>query len=88
MRVRTGLSLLVVALLGGACASVTPHITLPPLVLGEPSFFPTREAHVLLDSFGSLGMPPEYAETLRQAGCRVVVFRPLSPLDIRVNSPS
>jgi cardiolipin synthase A/B len=151
LRLRTGLSLLVVALLAGACASVTRHITLPPLVLGEPSFFPTLEAyssapivggnrvdillngeqsfpaqteavraarrsitmaqywyedglvardltqalaercragvkaHILLDSFGSLGMPPEYTETLRQAGCRLVFFRPLNPLDVRVN---
>ena len=44
LRLRTGLSLLVVAFLAGACASVTPHITPPPLVLGEPSFFPTLEA--------------------------------------------
>jgi cardiolipin synthase A/B len=151
VRLRTGLGLLVVAVLVGACATVTPHLTLPPLVLGEPSFFPTLEAyssapivggnrvdillngeqsfpaqaqavraarrsitmaqywyedglvardltnalaercragvkgHILLDSFGSLGMPPAHAETLRQGGCRLVFFRPLNPLDVRVN---
>src|SRR6185503_12627696 len=28
-----------------ACARVHPHIALPPLSLGEPSFFPTLEAY-------------------------------------------
>src|SRR5919106_916077 len=27
------------------CATVTPHFSLPPLSLGEPSFFPTLEAY-------------------------------------------
>ena len=39
----------VVALLGlvaaVGCARVQPHVALPPLMLGEPSFFPTLEAH-------------------------------------------
>jgi cardiolipin synthase len=34
-------------------------------------------AHVLLDGFGTLSMPTEYVETLRQAGCQVAIFRPL-----------
>jgi cardiolipin synthase len=143
-RCLTGLAL--VGLLASACASVTPHVSLPHLALGEPSFFPTVEAyssapivggnrvdllfngeesfpaqiravraarrsltvaqywyedglvardltaalaercragvkgHILLDAFGSLGMPPEYGERLRQAGCQVVFFRPLDPI--------
>jgi cardiolipin synthase len=35
---------------------------------------------VLLDSFGSTGMPREYFERMRDAGCHVVWFRPLSQL--------
>jgi cardiolipin synthase len=43
--------------------------------------------HLLLDSFGSLSMPGEHVETLRQAGCRLVFFRPLHPLRVdRVNN--
>jgi cardiolipin synthase A/B len=30
---------------GGGCARVQPHVALPSLVLGEPSFFPTLEAY-------------------------------------------
>src|SRR5262245_47430586 len=32
-------------LLLSACARVTPHLSLPDLRLGEPSFFPTMEAY-------------------------------------------
>ena len=126
------------------CVRVQPHVALPPLRLGEPSFFPTLEAYagspivggnavevllngeqifptvltgiraaqrtityaqyhfedgpvardiaealadrcqagvgvsVLLDAFGSLHMPREYVERMRDAGCHVVWFRPLS----------
>ena len=42
-RCLTGLAL--VAILASACASVIPHVSLPPLALGEPSFFPTLEAY-------------------------------------------
>jgi cardiolipin synthase len=136
--------LLVVLLLTSACARVYPHITLPALTLGEPSFFPTLEAYatapivggnradillngeqifpamleairgaqhtityaqyfyedgpisrdladalaercragvgvnVLLDAFGTLSMPKEYAETMSRSGCHVAWFRPLA----------
>ena len=126
------------------CAHVQPHLALPPLILGEPSFFPTLEAYagapivggnavellfngeqifpslvasiqsaqrtityaqyyyedgpvardiaealaercragvgvnVLLDAFGSLGIPSEYLELMRVSGCHVAWFRPLS----------
>ena len=40
-------------------------------------------ANVLLDSFGSMGIPGEYVELMRDAGCHVAWFRPLSPLAIR-----
>lgn len=36
-------------------------------------------AHVLLDGFGSLKMPPELRQQLEQAGCEVATFRPLRP---------
>lgn len=39
-----GLLLLLVAL-GGCAASISPHVYLPTLLLGEPSFFPTIEAY-------------------------------------------
>lgn len=126
-----------------ACARVKPHVALPVLTLGEPSFFPTLEAHagapivggnaveilvngeqifpslmdavrsaqrtityaqyyyedgpvardlaeglaercragvgvnVLLDAFGSLNMPREYADLMTASGCHVAWFRPL-----------
>jgi len=119
-------------------------MALPPLALGEPSFFPTLEAYasapivggnradlllngeqifpamleairgaqhtityaqyfyedgpsrvtsrrrwaercraglgvnVLLDSFGALSIPREYADTMSRSGCHVAWFRPLS----------
>ena len=128
----------------GGCVGVPRHVALPPLQLGEPSFFPTLEAYagapivggnavevllngeqifptvldairgaqrtityaqyyyedgpvardiagaladrcragvganVLLDAFGSLYMPRVFVEEMRQAGCHVVWFRPLS----------
>jgi cardiolipin synthase len=134
---------LVTGLGAAACARVPPHLALPALVLGEPSFFPTLEAYasapivagnaveillngeqifpalldavrsarrtityaqyfyedgpvardlvdalaeraragigvnVLLDAFGSLGMPAHYAEVLKRAGCHVAYARPL-----------
>ncbi len=137
--------LLALLLLGG-CVRVPPHLLLPDLRLGEPSFFPTLEAYaaapivpgnrvefllngeeifpaliesiqsahktityaqyfyedgpvsrdianalserclagvgvnVLLDSFGALGIPGEYVDTMRRAGCHVEFFRPLGPL--------
>ena len=46
---RGRLSLAVLALIGAmataACSNVPVHRTLPVLNLGEPSFFPTIEAH-------------------------------------------
>jgi cardiolipin synthase len=36
-------------------------------------------AHVLLDGFGSLKMPPELRQQLEGAGCEVAIFRPLRP---------
>jgi cardiolipin synthase len=132
----------VLALAG--CARVHPHLALPALSLGEPSFFPTLEAYagapivggnsaefllngeqifpaildairsakktisyaqyfyedgpvardvaealaercrqgvgtnVLLDAFGTLSMPREYADLLTRSGCHVAYFRPLS----------
>ena len=126
-----------------ACGRVQPHLALPALTLGEPSFFPTLEAHagapivggnavevllngeqifpslmdavrsarrtityaqyyyedgpvardlaealaercraglgvnVLLDAFGSLNMPREYADLMSVSGCHVAWFRPL-----------
>jgi cardiolipin synthase len=40
------------------------------------------KAHVLLDGFGSIQMPPEYRATLEDAGCQVAVFHPLNPLAV------
>jgi cardiolipin synthase len=37
-------------------------------------------AHVLLDGFGAFTMPASYRQTMMDAGCEVVTFRPLSPL--------
>jgi len=146
MSSRRSLPLLAVLLLflTTACARVHPHMALPPLALGEPSFFPTLEAYasapivggnradlllngeqifpamleairgaqhtityaqyfyedgpiardlaeamaercraglgvnVLLDSFGALSIPREYADTMSRSGCHVAWFRPLS----------
>jgi cardiolipin synthase A/B len=130
----------------GCAARVHPHVALPPLRLGEPSFFPTIEAYtstpivggnqvdvllngdeifpamltairgarktityaqyfyedgpvardiagafaercragvgvnVLLDAFGTVGMPAEYVDVMRSSGCHVAMFRPLTPL--------
>ena len=127
-----------------SCARVHPHVLLPSLALGEPSFFPTLEAYasapivggnrvdvllngeqifpamleavasaqqtityaqyfyedgpisrdlaealaercragvgvnVLLDSFGALNMPKEYADLMSRSGCHVAWFRPLA----------
>jgi cardiolipin synthase len=138
--------MLLAALLPAACARVQPHVALPQLALGEPSFFPTLEAYasapivggniveillngeqtfpaqlaairsakktisyeqyfyedglvakdiasalaercragvgvnVLLDAFGALGMPAEYADLLTDSGCHVAWFRPLHRL--------
>jgi cardiolipin synthase A/B len=136
-------------MLAGGCASVRPHLMLPDLVLGEPSFFPTIESYaltpivggnridlllngeqifpamldairsaeksitfaqyiyeggpiaetmtsaladscrrgvttnILLDGFGALQMPPVLRDTLTDAGCQVISFRPLGPPTIR-----
>jgi cardiolipin synthase len=141
----TLLAALVLLVLGG-CVRVPPHLLLPDLRLGEPSFFPTLEAYagapilpgnrvefllngeeifpavidaiqsahktvtyaqyfyedgpvardiaaalterclagvgvnVLLDAFGALGMPADYVDMMRRAGCHVEFFRPLGPL--------
>jgi cardiolipin synthase len=130
-------------LLVTACARVQPHVSLPQVTLGEPSFFPTLEAYasapivggnsvqlllngeqifpaklaairsatktityaqyfyedgpvakdiaealaercragigvnVLLDGFGTLAMPGEYTDLMKQSGCHVATFRPL-----------
>jgi cardiolipin synthase len=49
MRIRARLCSAVVRLVlfaaTAGCASVPPHFSLPPLSLGEPSFFPTLEAY-------------------------------------------
>jgi cardiolipin synthase len=42
--VRLALALALTLGLATACARVHPHILVPPLALGEPSFFPTMEA--------------------------------------------
>ena len=34
-------------------------------------------AHILLDGFGTLSMPREYVQLLKDAGCHVATFRPL-----------
>ena len=39
-------------------------------------------AHILLDGFGTVLIPTAYQETMRQAGCKVATFRPLSPLSL------
>jgi cardiolipin synthase len=136
-----GVVSLVIASAG--CGRVQAHLALPALTLGEPSFFPTLEAHagapivggnavevllngeqifpslmdavrsarrtityaqyyyedgpvardlaealaercraglgvnVLLDAFGSLNMPREYADLMSVSGCHVAWFRPL-----------
>lgn len=36
--------------------------------------------NVLLDGFGSLGIPPSQVELMRRAGCHVAFFRPISHL--------
>ncbi len=135
--------MVLVATLITACARVRPHLALPEVTLGEPSFFPTLESYaaapivggnhveillngeqtfpaqlaairsatttityaqyfyedgpvardiaealaercragvgvsVLLDAFGTLGMPAEYADLMKQSGCHVAYFRPL-----------
>jgi len=38
--------------------------------------------HILLDGFGTIGMPAEYVQTMTDAGCEVATFRPLSPLSL------
>lgn len=132
-------------LLATGCARVRPHISLPDVELGDPSFYPTLQAyagapivggndvtillngdeifpavleqiraaresiayaqyfyedgpiaravaealaercqagvkvHVLLDGVGTLFMPAEYQDLMRQSGCEVQVFRPVRP---------
>jgi cardiolipin synthase len=39
-------------------------------------------AHVLLDGVGTITMPRDFTELMEQAGCQVVVFRPLGPFGI------
>ena len=40
-------------------------------------------ANILLDGFGTLSMPAEHIELMREAGCRVVAFRPLGRVPFR-----
>ena len=40
------------------------------------------KAHVLLDAVGALLMPAEYRQTMSDAGCEVVNYRPLTPWTI------
>ena len=40
------------------------------------------KVHVLLDAVGALLMPPEYRQTMSDAGCEVVNYRPLTPWTI------
>ena len=140
----TLVAVLCLSMATAGCARVQPHLALPPMMLGEASFFPTLEAYagapivggnavellfngeqifpslvasiqsaqrtityaqyyyedgpvardiaealaercragvgvnVLLDAFGSLGIPSEYLELMRVSGCHVAWFRPLS----------
>lgn len=146
MHKRLAIPFLILALALAGCARVHPHLQLPDLQLGEPSFFPTMEAYtsapitarnavefllngeeifpavvdairsartsityaqyyfedgpvardvvealaercaagvganILLDAFGTLDMPGAYVDQLKAAGCRVEIFRSLSPL--------
>jgi cardiolipin synthase A/B len=141
--------LLLLTALAGCAGRVHPHLALPALALGEPSFFPTLEAYasapiiggnaaefllngeqifpalldairsakktityaqyyyedgpvardiaealaercregvgvnVLLDAFGALSIPKEYADTMTRSGCHVAYFRPLSQYILR-----
>lgn len=44
------------------------------------------KVHVLVDAVGALLMPPEYRQTMSDAGCEVATYRPLTPWTIdRVN---
>lgn len=147
------MALSLITLGAGACTRVHPHLSLPDMALGEPSFFPTIEAltaspiiggntveillngeeifpamldairsaertityaqyfyeegpvsrdlaealaercragvgvNVLLDAFGTLGMPTEYVDVMRGSGCHVAFFRPLTnPVFHRANN--
>ena len=40
------------------------------------------KVNILLDGFGTLLMPAEYAETMRAAGCNVAIYRPLHSLSL------
>jgi cardiolipin synthase len=40
-------------------------------------------ANILLDGFGTLSMPAEHVEIMRESGCRVVTFRPLGRVRFR-----
>ena len=45
------------------------------------------KVHVLVDAVGSLMMPSQYRDWLTEAGCELVLYRPLSPWSIdRVNN--
>ncbi len=145
-RIRTAIGILAATLLFSACAHVEPHVSLPVLALGEPSFFPTLEAYasapivggnsveillngehsfpaqlalirsatktityeqyfyadgpisrdmaeafaercragvgvnILLDAFGSIGIPGDYVNEMKDSGCHVAWFRPLHRL--------
>jgi cardiolipin synthase len=138
------LALMLLVAVTAACTRVHPHLSLPEMALGEPSFFPTIEAvtgapivggnavdvllngeeifpamleairsaertityaqyfyedgpvardlaealaercraglgvSVLLDSFGALYAPREYTDLMRQSGCQLAWFRPLT----------
>src|SRR5436190_2593778 len=65
----------------GLSARVAPARRLRP---GPPApvvaRLAARRTFVLLDAFGALGIPGEYVDTMRRAGCHVEFFRPLGPL--------
>jgi cardiolipin synthase A/B len=134
-----------ILMVSASCARVRPHVALPDIELGDPSFYPTLQAyagapivggntvtillngeqifpavlesirsartsvtyaqyfyedgpvaravaealadrcraglsvHVLLDGLGTLLMPVEYRNLMREAGCEVESFRPVRP---------
>jgi len=48
--------LVLASVLASACARVHPHVNLPQLALGEPSFFPTLEAYAAAPIVGGNGV--------------------------------
>ncbi len=68
------------------------------VLLNGDEIFPAKQAmaercragvtvNVLLDAVGALALPTEYRDIMTNAGCRVEIFRPLSPFAIdKVNN--